>query len=241
MTAAPSVVVRSSEAETARALACWLHERVTEIVAEGREARLALSGGRTPWAMLRAFAALAPPWDKIAIFQVDERFVPIDDPRSNAGQIARILPPAGRFRPIPVDVRQAPEAVAQDYEDLLLQAMAGEPVFDIVHLGLGEDGHTASLVPGDPILEVGNRWVAATTAAYQGARRVSLTYPTLRRAGRIAWLVTGPEKKDILRRFLKEEAGLPACRVPRDHAFLFTDDAAWGGGLPERSPASDSP
>jgi 6-phosphogluconolactonase len=228
VTRCPTPFVFPSEAETARAMARWLHEQLAGVADTGRNMRLALSGGKTPWTMLRDFVDLEPPWERLDIFQVDERFVPIEDPQSNAGQIARILPPEARFWPVPVDLRATPEDVAREYENILIRVIGNPPEFDVVHLGLGEDGHTASLVPGDPILHVDDRWVAATAEPYRGTRRISFTYPTLGRARRIAWLVTGSAKREILQEFLTEDPSLPACRVPRAYACLFADVDAWG-------------
>ena len=247
MTTVPEVVVAPDETESARTAARWLYEQVCALAADGRRVRLALSGGKTPWAMLRVFVALDPPWQKLDLFQVDERFVPTTDPRSNAGQIAHILPAEAHFHPIPTDTAPTPEAAAREYENTLAQRLgsssAGEqaslvsgflgetgadPLFDIVHLGLGEDGHTASLVPGDSILTVRDRAVAATEKPYQGVRRVSLTYRALLRSGRLLWLVTGPNKKAILRRFLQGDPDLPAHRLLRAHDRLFTDRTTWG-------------
>jgi 6-phosphogluconolactonase len=224
----PSTVVCPDEAATAFSFARWLHKETVERTNSGRLVRIALSGGKTPWAMLRAFVALDPPWDKIDLFQVDERFVAPSDPLSNAGKIWTILPDAARFHPIPIDLQLSPELVAQQYEKRITDTMGQEPVFDIVHLGLGEDGHTASLVPGDLILEVANTWVAATRGAYQGVRRISLTYPTLVRAERLGWLVTGSNKKRAVQRFLKRDPSLPAARLPYERASLFVDATAWG-------------
>lgn len=245
MTTVPEIVVAPDETESARMAARWLYEQVCALAADDRRVRVALSGGKTPWAMLRLFVALDPPWQKLDLFQVDERFVPTVDPRSNAGQIARILPAEAHFHPIPTDTAPTPEAAAREYEEtlgrrrgsssageqaLFVPGLLGEegtdPLFDIVHLGLGEDGHTASLVPGDSILAVLDRAVAATEKPYQGVRRVSLTYPALQRSGRLLWLITGPNKKAILRRFLQGDPDLPAHRLLRAHDRLFTDRTA---------------
>lgn len=227
MSTTPSIVVGPDATATALSFARWLHGEVVERVRSGRRVRIALSGGETPWTMLRAFVDLDPPWDKIDFFQVDERFVPPTDPRSNAGAIRAILPDATRFHPIPIDPQRSPDIVARQYEKTIVDTMGKEPVFDIVHLGLGEDGHTASLVPGDPILEVTNAWVAATSGAYQGVRRISLTYPTLARSERLGWLVTGARKKTVVQRFLKRDPSLPAVRLPCERASLFVDASAW--------------
>jgi 6-phosphogluconolactonase len=181
----------------------------------------AVSGGRTPWAM---FAALygRMPWEKVTIFQVDERVAPEDDPDRNLTQLKGALPPgrAADVRPMPVwadDLEAAAELYAEALPDQL----------DLVHLGLGPDGHTASLVPGDPVLAVHDRDVALT-GAYQGRRRMTLTYPVLNRARQILWLVTGDDKVDALRRLRAGDDSIPAGWISTDNALVLADAAAAG-------------
>jgi 6-phosphogluconolactonase len=181
----------------------------------------AVSGGRTPWAM---FAALygRMPWEKVTIFQVDERVAPEDDPDRNLTQLKGALPPGGAadVRPMPVwadDLEAAAELYAEALPDQL----------DLVHLGLGPDGHTASLVPGDPVLAVHDRDVALT-GAYQGRRRMTLTYPVLNRARQILWLVTGDDKVDALRRLRAGDDSIPAGWISTDNALVLADAAAAG-------------
>jgi 6-phosphogluconolactonase len=181
----------------------------------------AVSGGRTPWAM---FAALygRMPWEKVTIFQVDERVAPEDDPDRNLTQLKGALPPGGaaNVRPMPVwadDLEAAAELYAEALPDQL----------DLVHLGLGPDGHTASLVPGDPVLAVHDRDVALT-GAYQGRRRMTLTYPVLNRARQILWLVTGDDKVDALRRLRAGDDSIPAGWISTDNALVLADAAAAG-------------
>ena len=116
-----------------------------------------------------------------------------------------------------------------------LQEIAGSPpVLDLVHLGLGPDGHTASLVPGDPVLDVTDADVALT-GVYQGRRRMTLTYPILNRARRILWLVTGSEKAGPLVRLRQGDPSIPAGRVRQDQALVLADRAAAGPLEPQRS------
>jgi 6-phosphogluconolactonase len=184
---------------------------------------LAVSGGRTPWAMFAALAGRMP-WEKVTIFQVDERIAPDGDPDRNLTQLQRSLPPGGA-----ADVRAMPvwaddlDAAAAMYSEALPAAL------DLVHLGLGPDGHTASLVPGDPVLAVQDRDVALT-GAYQGRRRMTLTYPALNRARQILWLVTGDDKVDALRKLRAGDESIPAAWISTENAHVLADVAAAGSG-----------
>jgi 6-phosphogluconolactonase len=190
------------------------------VAARGRFT-FAVSGGHTPWAM---FAALygRMPWEKVTIFQVDERVAPDGDADRNLTQLQRSLPPGGAadVRPMPVTAHDL-EAAAAAYAGALPEA------FDLVHLGLGPDGHTASLVPGDAVLDVSDRDVTLT-GAYQGRTRMTLTYPVLNRARRILWLVTGEDKVDALARLRAHDESIPAGRVTVENALVLADAAAAG-------------
>jgi 6-phosphogluconolactonase len=195
----------------------------TAAVAERGRFTFAVSGGRTPWAMFADLAGKLP-WEKVTIFQVDERIAPDGDPDRNLTQLERSLPPGGA-----ADVRALPvwaedlDAAAATYADALPEQL------DLVHLGLGPDGHTASLVPGDPVLDVTDRDVAVT-GVYQSHRRMTLTYPVLNRARRILWLVTGDDKVDALARLRAGDPVIPAGRVSTAHAVVVADAAAAGSG-----------
>lgn len=190
------------------------------ITAQGRFT-LAVSGGRTPWAMFGALYGRLP-WEKVTIFQVDERIAPDGDPDRNLTQLERSLPAghAADLRPMPVTAPDL-EAAADAYAAALPQG------FDLIHLGLGPDGHTASLVPGDPVLDVSDRDVALT-GEYQGRTRMTLTYPVLNRARRILWLVTGEDKVNALARLRSGDTAIPAGRVYTEHALVVADAAAAG-------------
>jgi 6-phosphogluconolactonase len=188
-------------------------------VAERGRFMLAVSGGRTPWAMFAALAGRMP-WEKVTIFQVDERVAPEGDPDRNLTQLERSLPQAADVRPLPVWAEDLDEAAAM-YADALPDHL------DLVHLGLGPDGHTASLVPDDPVLDITDRDVAVT-GVYQGRQRMTLTYPVLNRARQILWLVTGEDKVDALARLRAGDRSIPAGRVSAKHALVLADATAAG-------------
>ena len=190
---------------------------------------LAVSGGTTPWIMLRALADEDVPWPGVHVFQIDERVAPADDLDRNLTHLRESLLRHAPLRPeqihaMPVEATDL-QAAADQYA-LTLRAIAGSPpVLDLAHLGLGPDGHTASLVPGDAVLDVDDKDVALT-GVYQGRRRMTLTYPTINRARRILWVVTGSEKVEMLRRLREGDVSIPAGRVNRDRALLLADQAA---------------
>ena len=192
--------------------------------ARGRFA-FAMSGGRSPWAMLAILGELEEmPWDRTELFQVDERVAaPGDEARNLTHMVLGLsMDHQSTLRPMPVTQRDL-DAAAREYEASLPDRL------DLVHLGLGPDGHTASLVPGDPVLEVGDRRVAITETPYQDHRRMTLTYPALDDARRIVWLVTGPDKPAPLQKLLAGDESIPAGRVRNDNAIVVADEAAASG------------
>jgi 6-phosphogluconolactonase len=190
---------------------------------------MAVSGGRTPWLMLRAFAHEKAPWQSVHVVQVDERVAPAGHPDRNLTHLREALMdhaplPADHVHAMPVEALDLQTAAA-DYA-ATLRAIAGIPVvLDLVHLGLGPDGHTASLVPGDPVLDVTDVDVALT-GTYQGRRRMTLTYPIINRARRILWLVTGSDKAAMLERLGNADPSIPAGRVRQDQATVLADPSA---------------
>ena len=198
------------------------------VEARGRFA-FAVSGGHTPWQMLRALADEDVPWQAVHLFQVDERVAPAGHPDRNLTHIGesllgRVPLPPGHLHAMPVEEPDL-EAAAARYARELAGVVGTSAVLDLVHLGLGPDGHTASLVPGDPVLAVRGADVAPT-GVYQGRRRITLTYPVLHRARRIVWLVTGAEKAGMLVRLRAGDPSIPAGQVRQDRALLIADRAA---------------
>jgi 6-phosphogluconolactonase len=198
-------------------------ESAAEAIAERGAFTLAASGGTGPWEMYRRLSQLEVDWEPVEVFQVDERVVADDDPERNLLHLLETLPQPAlpRVRPMPVTDADL-EAAAERYAGLLPKAL------DLVHLGLGPDGHTASLVPGDPVLDVDDRRVALTAGEYQGKRRMTLTYPELGRARRIFWLITGEDKREPLPRLLEGDRSIPAGRVEARDAVVVADEAAAG-------------
>jgi 6-phosphogluconolactonase len=190
--------------------------------AERGRVALAVSGGHAPWRMFELLGHRRLAWDRADVFQVDERVAPDGDDDRNLTHLVPSLPPPGRgrVRPMPVTDDDL-EAAAARYAELLPERL------DLVHLGLGPDGHTASLVPGDPVLDVSDRRVAVT-GVYQDRRRMTLTYPALDLAREIVWLVTGEDKRDALAKLQAGDDSIPAGRVASDNAILLCDRAAAG-------------
>ena len=221
-------------AQAARMIAATLRDAISE---RGR-ATVAFSGGTTPWAMLRVLSTAKVAWELVDVFQVDERVAPAGDADRNSTHIestlVRLAPvPKRRWHPIPVE-EPDPAGAARRYERALRQSDgAAAGVLDVVHLGLGDDGHTASLVPGDPVLGVTDRLVAPT-GIYAGHRRVTLTYPAINAARSIVWLTAGAGKGEMLRRLVAGDPTIPAGRVLQDRAVVVCDEAAAAPLLTER-------
>ena len=214
-------------------------QRAADIIAE--EARkavsargrfvFAVSGGHTPWVMLRALANADVPWPAVHIVQVDERVAPNGHPDRNLTHLRESLLDHApltveQIHAMPVESADL-ETAAAKYAETLRHIAGSPPVLDLVHLGLGPDGHTASLVPGDPVLNVEVADVGLT-GYYQGRRRMTLTYPMINRSRRVLWVVTGGEKIQMLNRLLEGDESIPAGRIRRTQALVLADAAAAG-------------
>jgi 6-phosphogluconolactonase len=204
-------------------------ELIAEAGADAAQARgrfaFAMSGGRSPWAMLAILGELeGMPWERTELFQVDERVASPGSPDRNLTHmvLGLSMDHQAALRPMPVTQRDL-DAAAREYEAALPERL------DLVHLGLGPDGHTASLVPGDPVLDVTDRRVAITAGPYQDHRRMTLTYPALSGARRVLWLVTGPDKREPLAKLLDGDESIPAGRVRNESVVVVADEAAAGG------------
>jgi 6-phosphogluconolactonase len=190
---------------------------------------MAVSGGHTPWLMLRTLADDTLPWKQVHVVQVDERVAPAGDPDRNLAHLrdslldhAPLSP--DQVHPMPVEAADLDRA-AEQYAQTLREVAGSPPVLDLIHLGLGPDGHTASLVPGDPVLDVTDADVAVTRP-YQGRRRMTLTFPIINRSRLVLWLVTGEEKAQTLVRLRAGDRSIPGSRVRQDRALVLADRAA---------------
>ena len=225
-----------AEAVASRAAAVIAGEARSAVAARGRFL-LAVSGGKTPWIMLRALAAEEVPWKQVHVVQVDERVAPAGHADRNLAHLRATLLEHAPLREeqihaMPVESADL-EAAAAHYARVLGEIAGTPPVLDLVHLGLGVDGHTASLVPGDPALAVADRDVAITEM-YQGRRRMTLTYPLLNRSRTVLWVVTGAEKAPMLKRLRDGDASIPAGRIRRREPALILADLAAAGEVPPK-------
>jgi 6-phosphogluconolactonase len=229
-----------------RAAAAWFTGQAAQAVKARGRFSVALSGGHTP---RRTYELLAMPpyrhevdWGRVHVFWGDERCVPWDDPRSNArlayrAWLRQVPLPGNQIHPL--DCAQAPEAAARRYEALLREFFGGgPPCLDLVFLGLGENGHTASLFPHTPVLQERERWTAAVQVAGQDLYRVTLTAPLLNRAAAVLFLVAGASKAGVLKEVLRgayEPERLPAQLIrPESGELLWLVDEAAAAQLTER-------
>jgi 6-phosphogluconolactonase len=223
-------VLADAESAAREAAGIIAAEARAAVKARGRFV-VAVSGGRTPWLMLRLLADQEIPWDGVHVVQVDERVAPAGHPDRNLTHVRETLIGHVPLRPeqlhaMPVEAVDLVEAAAR-YAVALQEVAGSPPILDLAHLGLGPDGHTASLVPNDRVLDVTDRDVAVT-GIYQRRRRMTLTYPMLNRSRRILWLVTGADKVAVLGRLRAGDPSIPAGRVRQDQALVVADRAAAG-------------
>ena len=205
--------------DLATAAADFVAERARRAVAAKGAFSFAVSGGRTPCKMFAELLCRDVPWRQTVIYQVDERVAPPGDPARNLTNLVDTLAGvAPLIEPMPVNDDDL-DVGAERYGELLPKRL------DLVHLGLGPDGHTASLVPRDPVLDVSDRLVA-TTGEYKGRRRMTLTYHALARADQLLWLVTGSDKRDALSLLLVGDVSIPASRVEAARSLIMADRSA---------------
>jgi len=215
-------------ATTERAAAEFIAARLHEAIGERGRATLAISGGTTPWGMFGRLADSALDWGAVHLLQVDERIVAADDDARNWKHLlatalaARV--PAANHHPMPVEMADA-QLAATHYAATLVQVCGDPPVLDVVHLGIGDDGHTASLFAGDPLLEETAREVGVSRPQ-GGFTRLTLTRPPLDRARRVVWFALGAARQPAVARLFAADPSIPASRVARERATCFTDPAA---------------
>jgi 6-phosphogluconolactonase len=220
--AGPPAVVRVPDPDVLAAVAA---ERIAgclrAAVDERGRATLALSGGTTPWATYDALRGQQVRWDDVAILQVDERIAPAGDPARNATGIAE------RFAGLDVHLMPVEPPDPDTYAARLASLAGAPPVLDVVVLGIGNDGHIASLVPGDPVSCETERTVAVT-GPYQGHRRMTLTFPVLDAARHLVLLAAGTSKRDAVARLLAADPSIPAGRLAPDRLTIVADAATLG-------------
>jgi 6-phosphogluconolactonase len=217
-------------AALAEGAAAFVAREVRDAVEWRGRATVAFSGGRVE-ALLARLAAEPLPWGAFEVFQVDERVAPAGAPERNLTALAAALVAPGRLparalHPLPVQDPDRARAAARYAREL--EAAGGPPVLDLVHLGLGADGHTASLFPGDPVLEVADADVAPTDRPHAGFFRLTLTLPALSRARCAVFVVSGAEKAPALARLLAGDRAIPAARVASQRRVVLADRAAAG-------------
>lgn len=215
--------------EVAEEAAIYITDRIKENIARKGFFTMAISGGKTPWAMIKVLAQEDLPWEKVFLFQVDERIAPDAHADRNLTQLFKAIEGSRlvlRLNIFPMHV------IAEDLDEACteyerhIRRMTENGKLDLIHLGIGTDGHTASLIPNDSVLEVVDKGVAITDAAYQGRRRMTLTYPLINQAEKILWVITGAEKAEMLDRLLHQDPLIPAGKVDQHHAIVLTEESA---------------
>lgn len=226
-----NVEILPDEASLARRAASVIAAAAREAVAERGRFVMAVSGGKSPWVMLADLANEDVPWANVHVFQIDERIAPAGDPDRNYVHLRDSLLqhapiPPQQIYAMPVENPDS-NAAAKQYAKTLESVAGSPPVLDLAHLGLGPDGHTASLTPGDPVLNVTDRDIAIT-GVYQGRNRMTMTYPVINRARKIMWLVSGKDKIAAFAKLKAGDASIPGGRISRDQALLLADTYAAG-------------
>ena len=221
--------VHNDAEAAAQAAAIFIAAKAREAIAARGRFIMGVSGGHTPWLMLRALADEDVPWEAVHLVQVDERVAPAGDPDRNLTHLLESLREIHSLRSdhihaMPVEAPDL-ELAASQYATVLNQIAGSPAVLDLVHLGLGPDGHTASLVPGDPVLDVDDADVAIASV-YQGRRRMTLTYPIINRARQVLWLVTGKDKAEVVGRLRNGDTSIPSGRIEKEHALMIADRLA---------------
>jgi 6-phosphogluconolactonase len=218
--------------DVAEAAAAYLAQQITTTLATKSTFSMAISGGRTPWEMLKILAKADLPWQRVNLFQVDERVAPDGHADRNLTQLFQAIagtPMVTQLRIFPMPVLAADlEEGCREYTQVIHEVTEGKGL-DLIHLGLGSDGHTASLVPEDGVMEVQDRLVACTQNTYQGRIRMTLTYPLLNSAKQLLWIVTGSEKQEMVKRLLQQDPSIPAGSIRQENALLLVDQAAIDG------------
>ena len=229
------IEVLANDDAVAKAAAGVIAKAAREAVAARGVFTLAVSGGKTPWVMLRDLATEEVPWSQVHVFQIDERIAPEGDPDRNLTHLHESLLgnapiPKENIHAMPVNAADPAEGAAE-YEKTLREFCGNPPTLDMAHLGLGPDGHTASLVPNDPVLGITDRDVALTDPVnlYQNRRRMTLTYPMINRSRQIMWLATGAAKIPMIVKLKAADHSIPGGRIAQQNALLLTDTAAAAG------------
>jgi 6-phosphogluconolactonase len=215
-----------AEAAARAAAAVIAVEARVAVAARGRFV-MAVSGGRTAGLMLRALTAEDVPWAVTHVVQVAEPLAPPGAPERNVTDLRATLLRRSPLPPQHVSAMPVECAAAARYALTLGEVAGAPPVLDLVHLGLGSDGHTAALVLGDPVLDVNDADVALS-GIYQGRRWMTLTYPVIDRARCRLWVVTGSAKAEMLARLRDGDRSIPAGRVCQDRALVIADRTAAG-------------
>ena len=226
-----NVEIFPDEASLAKRAASVIAAAARDAVAARGRFVMAVSGGKSPWVMLAELANEDVPWLNVHVFQIDERIAPAGDPDRNYVHLRDSLLqhapiPPQQIYAMPVENPDS-QAAARQYAQTLESVAGKPPVLDLAHLGLGPDGHTASLIPGDPVLNVTDRDIAIT-GVYQGRNRMTMTYPVINRARKIMWLVSGKDKVDAFTKLKAGDPSIPGGRISREQALLLADKDAAG-------------